>query len=216
MKRVQIALIVLASVALIYVVYSYNQRSKASVAAEAYKNYEHFSDGVAAAEAVESNEQQMQSEEPEQGGADMEQVVQQQVQQQMPEMNGVPTASESNGNEVYRTVANYNEAADPTGLQNNQVPNDCYPKDQLSPSELLPTDANSKWSQVNPTGQGDLVDQNFINAGQHIGVNTVGQSMRNPNYQLRSEPANPQEKVSPWMQSTIGPDVSRRSLEIGN
>ena len=29
------------------------------------------------------------------------------------------------------------------------------------------------------------------------GVNTVGQSLRNANRQLRSEPANPQEKVSP-------------------
>ena len=92
---------------------------------------------------------------------------------------------------------------------------DCFPKDQLSAQELLPTDANSQWAQVNPDGQGELGDQNFLSAGFHIGVNTVGQSLRNANLQLRSEPANPQIKVSPWQQSTIDPDNNRKPLEIG-
>jgi len=48
------------------------------------------------------------------------------------------------------------------------------------------------------------------------GVNTVGQSLQNANRQLRSEPPNPQVKVSPWLQSTIEPDTDRKSLEIGN
>ena len=50
-------------------------------------------------------------------------------------------------------------------------------------------------------------------AGALIGVNTIGQSLRNANYQLRSEPPNPQMKVGPWMQSTVEPDLMRRSLE---
>ena len=95
------------------------------------------------------------------------------------------------------------------------VPKDCFPKDQLSPGELLPKDANSAWAQSNPSGQGDVGSQNFLNAGYHVGINTVGQTMRNPNLQLRSEPANPQVKVSPWLQSTIEPDSNRRPLEIG-
>ena len=55
----------------------------------------------------------------------------------------------------------------------------------------------------------------LLKAGWHIGINTVGQSLRNANLQLRSEPSNPQVKVSPWMQSTIGPDTNRKPLEIG-
>ena len=39
--------------------------------------------------------------------------------------------------------------------------------------------------------------------------------LRNANLQLRSEPPNPQLKVSPWSQSTIEPDVNRRPLELG-
>ena len=68
---------------------------------------------------------------------------------------------------------------------------------------------------MNPMGQGDVQGVSLIKAGYHIGINTVGQSLRNANLQLRSEPANPQLAVSPWGNSTIGPDMSRRPLEIG-
>lgn len=111
------------------------------------------------------------------------------------------------------------EMADPNnayGLNGNQFPNDCFPKDQLNPAELLPGNANSTWAQVAPNGQGELGDMNFLSAGYHTGINTVGSSMRNPNLGLRSEPPNPVVQVSPWMQSTISPDLSRRGLEIGN
>tara|TARA_B100000674_G_C37897560_1_gene942097 strand:- start:571 stop:1314 length:744 start_codon:yes stop_codon:yes gene_type:complete len=127
-----------------------------------------------------------------------------------------PRASEPmGGNEVFRSLSNFEPGSGPVGLGGNQLPKDCYPKDQLTPSELLPQDANSKWAQVNPSGQGDLQDQNFLNAGHHVGINTVGQTLRNANMQLRSEPPNPQVKVSPWGQSTIEPDTNRRAMEIG-
>ena len=106
------------------------------------------------------------------------------------------------------------EQVDSEMEKRNDKPVDCYPRDQLSPEELLPGDANSEWAKINPSGQGALGDQNFLNAGFHIGINTVGQSLRNANLQLRSEPPNPQLKVSPWMQSTIEPDTNRRPLEI--
>lgn len=109
------------------------------------------------------------------------------------------------GNEMYNPV----EAAPAAPSAS------CFPRDRLSADELLPKDAaNSKWAQMNPAGQGDVRDQNFLTAGYHIGINTVGQSLRNANYQLRSEPANPQMAVSPWNMSTIEPDHNRRPLEI--
>ena len=101
-----------------------------------------------------------------------------------------------------------------TGTQMNQLPSECYPKDVLSSGDLLPKDPNSLWAQVSPSGQGSLADQNFLTSGFHIGINTVGQSLRNANRQLRSEPLNPQIKVSPWQQTTIEPDINRRPLEI--
>jgi hypothetical protein len=86
---------------------------------------------------------------------------------------------------------------------------------QLTADDLLPQDKSSVWASVNPEGQGSLADKNFLQAGYHIGINTVGQTLRNANLQLRSEPPCPQVQVSPWLQSTIEPDVSRRPMEIG-
>ena len=102
----------------------------------------------------------------------------------------------------------------PMPFKDAEKPANCYPKDQINPQELLPNDPNSKWAQVNPMGQGDIAGKNYLSAGALIGVNTIGQSMRNANYQLRSDPPNPQVKVSIWNQSTIEPDINRRPLEI--
>jgi hypothetical protein len=46
-----------------------------------------------------------------------------------------------------------------------------------------------------------------------IGVNTQGGSLRNPNLDIRSSPAIEKKDVSPWLNSTIGPDLYRRPLE---
>lgn len=91
----------------------------------------------------------------------------------------------------------------------------CFPRSQLSPEELLPQDNCSLWAQVNPQGSGSLKDRNFLQAGWATGVSTVGSTLRNANRQLRSEPPNPQVKVSPWLQTTVEPDVARKPLEIG-
>lgn len=90
-----------------------------------------------------------------------------------------------------------------------------FPKEQLTAQELLPQDNSSLWAQVNPSGVGSLKDRSFLQAGYNIGINTVGQTLRNANLQLRSEPPCPQISVSPWLASTIEPDVSRKPFEIG-
>lgn len=102
----------------------------------------------------------------------------------------------------------------PASFGDAQAPAGCYPRDQLTPSELLPRDPNSVWAQQNPMGSGSLKGKNFLSAGALIGINTVGQSLRNANWQIRSEPPNPQVPVSVFYQSTIEPDVNRRTLEI--
>jgi hypothetical protein len=91
----------------------------------------------------------------------------------------------------------------------------CFPKEMLTPDELKPQDNSSLWAQVNPAGEGTLKGRSFLQAGHNIGINTVGQTMRNANLQLRSEPPNPQVSVSPWNQTTIEPDTARKPLEIG-
>jgi len=93
----------------------------------------------------------------------------------------------------------------------------CYPRDRLTADDLLPKDAaDSKWARINPSGAGNVGDQNYLTAGYHVGVNTVGQSLRNANLQLRSEIPNPQNAVGPWLISTIEPDLRQNTLEIGS
>ena len=58
-----------------------------------------------------------------------------------------------------------------------------------------------------------LANQVFLPPGGQAGVNTVAGSLRNQNQGLRSEPPNPVNIVSPWMNSTIYPDLTRRPLE---
>ena len=94
----------------------------------------------------------------------------------------------------------------------------CYPENTLQPDELLPkSDAKNinNFNKDYPVSEGILKGVNFLEAGYQVGVNTVGQSLRNANQQLRAEPANPQVNVSPWLNTTIGPDLARRPLELG-
>ena len=132
------------------------------------------------------------------------QLQQQQQQEQQPQ--GV-TSQQPVQNELNVQQGQTNQAVN--------KPAGCFPKEQLNPEELLPQDNANVWAQANPSGEGSLKDRNFLQAGHHIGVNTVGQTLRNANMQLRSEPPNPQVKVSPWLQTTIEPDVNRKPLEIG-
>ena len=97
----------------------------------------------------------------------------------------------------------------PNGLANCSMPA------TVNASELLPKDrANGSFNRLDPSG-GNFHGVNLLKAGYNIGIDTVGTSLRNANQQVRSEPPNPQVAVSPWMNSTISPDLMRVPLEIG-
>jgi len=117
--------------------------------------------------------------------------------------------SDPNGNEVFASA---------NGVQTSMpgIPSSCSNANIQNPAELLPRDSNSQWAQLNPSGKGELANVNLLKAGYHIGIDTVGQSLRNANLQIRSEPPNPQMNVGPWNQTTIEPDFMRPPLEIGS
>jgi len=101
------------------------------------------------------------------------------------------------------------------GIAENQLAGSLSKQYQeLSADELLPSSEHSNYADIYPEGNGQLEGKNFLNAAHHVGVNSVGQMLKNANMQLRSEPANPQIQVSPWLQSSYGPDLLRRPLEI--
>lgn len=91
----------------------------------------------------------------------------------------------------------------------------CSKQAMQDPASLLPKDENSEWARLNPSGNGSLENLNLLKAGHHIGIDTIGNSLRNANLQVRSEPANPQTNVGPWNNTTIQPDLMRVPLELG-
>jgi hypothetical protein len=115
------------------------------------------------------------------------------------------------------------QAASVSGLKNTEsVPASAVQASSgssgdLSAEDLLPNhDESSEFASRYPSGAGALSDKNFLTSGYHVGINTVGTSLRNANVGIRSEPANPIQHVSPWNNTTITPDVNRRPLEIGS
>uniref|UniRef100_A0A6C0CQT9 Minor capsid protein P11 C-terminal conserved region domain-containing protein n=1 Tax=viral metagenome TaxID=1070528 RepID=A0A6C0CQT9_9ZZZZ len=183
--------ILLVAILLGFLFVSYNQSAK-KVNAEKFGAYD-ISDGIPNFNKVNSVAQNSKPTPDSASGA-------------FPGLGG----SDPQGNEVFNPVTGA------TGASVATPGASCFPRDRLTAEDLLPKDAaNSKWAQMNPMGQGDVRDQNFLTAGYHIGINTQGQSLRNANYQLRSEPANPQMPVSPWNIATIEPDINRKPLEIG-
>ena len=89
-----------------------------------------------------------------------------------------------------------------------------YVGKSVDPSDLLPQDQNSQWATLNPVSQGNVAVPDLLQAGYHIGLDTIGQSLRNANLQLRSDPIISKDDVGPWNQSTIEPDLGRVPLEI--
>jgi hypothetical protein len=99
-----------------------------------------------------------------------------QMQQQYKNTNAAMSAgvrpADPNGNEVF---------ANANGVQTSMpgVPSSCSQPNIQNPAELLPNDSNSQWAQLNPSGKGELANVNLLKAGYHIGIDTVGQSLRN-------------------------------------
>mgnify|MGYP001211492980 CR=1 FL=1 len=105
---------------------------------------------------------------------------------QAPSISGFSTNSYAsvNVNETAKTAAD-----SMAHVQNSQ-------NVELNAADLLPKDVG-----------------NLLVAPRNLGINTVGNSLRNANLQIRSEPPNPRQQVSPWLQATIDPDLTRRQLD---
>lgn len=101
-------------------------------------------------------------------------------------------------------------------LNERQAENTYVRTDTVQPSDLLPSDVNSKWASENniSTLSGmrmpDLLTPEFM-AGQ----NSIGQSRKNPNLQLRADPVIPRIQAPLWNQSIIESEVPRTEIDIG-
>ena len=127
-------------------------------------------------------------------------------------------------NEIYKDRYPYQDVSQRTVAEQRKDYNQTMVKpkeladnyEKTFPDDLLPQEKETTdWSRSNPPGKGSLELKNMLAAGQHIGVNTQGSSMKNANQQIRSEAPNPIVPVSIFNNSSITPDIFRKPLEIG-
>ena len=80
--------------------------------------------------------------------------------------------------------------------------------------DYLPKEINEEWFDTDfSQAKYNINDDNLINVDRYIiGINTVGQSLKNASYDIRGTVANPKFSISPWNNSTIEPDYNIKSL----
>jgi hypothetical protein len=80
--------------------------------------------------------------------------------------------------------------------------------------DFLPKENNPEWWDDGfSQAKYNLNDDKLINTERYIiGINTVGQSLKNASYDIRGTIANPKFSVSPWNNSTVEADYNLKSL----
>ncbi len=88
------------------------------------------------------------------------------------------------------------------------------PNTKYKAENYLPQETNNTWFETDfSNAKYDVKNNKLINTDKFaIGINTVGQSLKNPSYDIRGTIPCPKITVSPWMQSTIEPDFNIASL----
>jgi hypothetical protein len=83
-------------------------------------------------------------------------------------------------------------------------------------TSMLPKEIPSQEDFGNFSPEVIMAGQNYLDPRSQIGYpETLGGVLKNPNYDIRSEPPNPRVPVSIFNNSTIVPDLMRPQFEIG-
>lgn len=86
--------------------------------------------------------------------------------------------------------------------------------DSYNVKDFLPKEINDQWFDTDfSQAKYNLKDDNLINTERYIiGINTVGQSLKNASWDIRGSIPNPKFSVSPWNNSTIEADYNIKPL----
>jgi len=83
-------------------------------------------------------------------------------------------------------------------------------KDMFNINNYMPDEQPKNWFDSMPETV-SVKNRHLINITKAVGNNTVGSSLKNPSYDIRGNEACPKFVVSPWMQSSIEPDININS-----
>lgn len=138
----------------------------------------------------------------------VDEVVNEVVNEESSEVSGMPMGSMGASlNTAFMGAIPPNTATDQVDFNRNNVT-------EFDSSQYLPKEVNDEWFDTDFTkAKYNLNDDKMINTNRYIiGVNTVGQTLKNPSYDIRGTIPNPKYTVSPWMNSTYEPDNNIKSL----
>jgi hypothetical protein len=86
-------------------------------------------------------------------------------------------------------------------------------KDLFDVQKMLPQEIEEDWFDVEPLQSTKKIKgTHLIHPKVHMGVNTVGSSLKNGTHDIRGDVPNPKINVSPWMNSTIEPDTNLKGI----
>jgi hypothetical protein len=102
----------------------------------------------------------------------------------------------------------------PTGVNVDAIDFKKGNMDNYNAKDFLPKEINDEWFETDfSLAKYQLNDDKLINTERYIiGINTVGQSLKNASYDIRGTIPNPKFAVSPWMNSTYEPDFNLKPL----
>ncbi len=86
--------------------------------------------------------------------------------------------------------------------------------DKYNAKDFLPKQVNDEWFETDfSLAKYQLNDDKLINTEKYIiGINTVGESLKNASYDIRGTIPNPKFIVSPWNNTTYEPDFNLKPL----
>jgi hypothetical protein len=142
-------------------------------------------------------------------------------------MNGIVTELEEDENKVEKVVSSGFKEIETDGgasidtafeapVERNASTTVDFNKNMVTEfdsKEYLPAEENNSWFDTSFSMAQSVDKYHLINTEKYvIGVDTVGQSLKNPTYDLRGTIANPKYNVSPWGNSTYEPDYNVKPL----
>lgn len=83
---------------------------------------------------------------------------------------------------------------------------------KLKSSEFLPQELNQNWFDKDFNKVKEIDQDTLIDVSQYSsGMDTVGQTLKNPSYDIRGNIPNPKNIISPFLNSSIEPDNNIKS-----
>jgi len=92
----------------------------------------------------------------------------------------------------------------PQSTDGSKIQNESFDPDMYDPDNLLPREEDADWFEV--------IDKPINLRGRILTVKPINESLKIPDLELRPSPPCPKCDISPWLSSTVEPDINIKSL----